>query len=76
MPQDMRYRGEYRKYVEGSSTYAVYVYGDAVKRLGKTYVCSVATTEGIEPENANSGFDLVSLYDDPSPNNIINGGDY
>jgi hypothetical protein len=72
----MNYRGLHRKYIEGSSEYTVYVYGDVVKRAGKFYVCSVSQTSGYIPEDANSGFDLLSFYEDPSPNGPVDGGTY
>jgi hypothetical protein len=52
----MNYRGKHRKYVEGSSEYAVYVYGDVVERDGISYVCNVDSTFGYIPEDTNSGF--------------------
>lgn len=70
----MLYRGFHRKYVEGTSQYAVYVYGDVVKRDGKFYVCGITQTSGYLPEDTASGFDLLSYYIDPSPNDSIDGG--
>lgn len=52
----MNYRGKHRKYVEGSSEYAVYRYGDVVERGGVSYVCNVESTRGYLPEESNSGF--------------------
>jgi len=52
----MNYRGKHRKYVEGSSEYAVYTYGDVVERGGVSYVCNVESTKGYLPEELNSGF--------------------
>jgi hypothetical protein len=72
----MNYRGLHRKYIEGSSQYTVYVYGDVVKRNGKFYVCKANQTSGYIPEDANSGFDVLSFYEDPSPNGPIDGGTY
>jgi hypothetical protein len=43
----MNYLGKHRKYVEGTSTYTVYVRGDVV------------TTSGYIPEDANSGFLII-----------------
>jgi len=54
----------------------VYVYGDVVKRNGKFYVCKADQTTGYIPEDANSGFDVLSFYEDPSPNGPIDGGTY
>ena len=70
------YRGLHRKYAEGSSEYVVYHYGDVVKRDTKFYVCDTETTSGYIPEDIGSGFTLMSLTVDPSPNDIINGGSY
>ena len=72
----MNYRGFHRKYAEGTSQYAVYVYGDVVKRDGKFYVCGITQTSGYLPEDAASGFDLLSYYIDPSPNDNIDGGQF
>lgn len=72
----MNYRGFHRKYAEGTSQYAVYVYGDVVKRDGKFYVCGITQTSGYLPEEAVSGFDLLSYYVDPSPNDNIDGGQF
>ncbi len=72
----MNYRGSHRKYVLGSSVYEVYNRGDVVKRDGKFYICSVEQTSGLLPEENNSGFDLMSYFVDPSPNDFIDGGNY
>lgn len=72
----MNYRGSHRKYMVGSSEYEVYGRGDVVKRDGKFYVCSVDRTSGYLPEETNSGFDLMSYFVDPSPNDKIDGGTY
>jgi hypothetical protein len=72
----MNYKGFHRKYTEGTSQYAVYVYGDVVKRDGEFYVCGITQTSGYLPEETASGFDLLSYYVDPSPNNNIDGGQY
>lgn len=71
---NMNYRGIHRKYVEGSSVYVVYHYGDVVKRGSKFYICKVKTTSGYIPEDADSGFEILSFYVDPSPNDSIDGG--
>lgn len=55
----MNYRGKHRKYVEGTSEYTVYLYGDVVERNGVSYVCSVEKTSGYTPEDANSGFSVL-----------------
>lgn len=55
----MNYRGKHRKYLSGSSEYAVYSYGDVVERNGVSYVCSVENTSGYIPEDTNSGFILL-----------------
>ena len=55
----MNYLGKHRKYVEGTSTYTVYVYGDVVERNGVSYVCNVETTSGYIPEDSNSGFLVI-----------------
>jgi hypothetical protein len=72
----MNYRGLHRKYLEGSSVYEVYRSGDVVKRGDKFYVCAVEETSGYLPEDMDSGFDIMSYFVDPSPNNIIDGGNY
>lgn len=56
MSNPMNYRGRHRKYVEGTSNYVVYYYGDVVERNGISYVCSVEKTQGYLPEEPNSGF--------------------
>lgn len=53
------YRGKHRKYVVGTSTYAVYKYGDIVSRNGIFYICDVESTEGYLPEDPLSGFVIV-----------------
>ena len=70
----MNYRGKHRKYVEGTSTYTVYVYGDVVERNGVSYVCNVETTSGYIPEDANSGF--LVLGDGIGLTGGIDGGSY
>ena len=70
----MNYRGAHRKYVEGTSTYTVYVYGDVVERNGVSYVCNVETTSGYIPEDANSGF--LVLGDGIGLTGGIDGGSY
>lgn len=50
------YRGNHRKYVEGTSEYAVYSYGDIVYRGGIYYVCDVPTSYGKLPNETESGF--------------------
>lgn len=72
----MNYRGQHRKYVQGSSVYETYNRGDVVKRNGKFYVCSTENTSGYLPEETDSGFDLMSYFVDPSPNDLIDGGNY
>lgn len=76
----MNYKGLHRKYIEGSSEYAVYFYGDTVERDGKTYVCSVQKTFGYLPGETGSGFDLIAFSEDPSPftglSGEIGGGTY
>ena len=76
MSTPMNYRGLHRKYQENSSEYVVYVYGDVVKRNGKFFVCAVEQTSGYIPEDTGSGFDVLSFYIDPSPNDFIDGGGY
>jgi hypothetical protein len=70
----MNYLGKHRKYVEGTSTYTVYVYGDVVERNGVSYVCSVETTSGYIPEDANSGF--LILGDGIGLTGAVDGGSY
>ena len=70
----MNYLGKHRKYVEGTSTYTVYVYGDVVERNGVSYVCTVKTTSGYIPEDANSGF--LVLGDGIGLTGGIDGGSY
>jgi len=72
----MNYRGKYRKYIIGSSEYEIYKRGDVINRDGKFYICSFDETFGNLPENVNSGFDLMSYFIDPSPNDKIDGGTY
>jgi hypothetical protein len=55
----INYLGKHRKYVEGTSTYTVYVRGDIVERNGVSYVCDAKTTSGYIPEDANSGFLVI-----------------
>jgi len=76
MANPMDYKGEHRKYVEGSSDYVVYLYGDVVKKNGKYYVCKVVQTSGYSPEEEGSGFEVLSFYSDPSPNDVIDGGKF
>jgi hypothetical protein len=81
MAANMNFRGFHRKYIEGTSKYEVYVYGDVVERNGKTYICTVPRTSGYVPEDAKSGFTLLAFYEDPSPNTggftgEIGGGTY
>jgi hypothetical protein len=59
MTNPMDYKGRHRKYVPGTSEYAVYYYGDLVERNGISYVCSVPQTFGYLPEEAESGFMIV-----------------
>ena len=68
----MNYRGTHRKYVEGTSTYTVYVYGDVVERNGVSYVCNVEKTSGYIPEDIGSGF--LVLGDGVGITDIIDGG--
>jgi len=70
----MNYRGKHRKYVEGTSEYTVYVYGDVVERNGISYVCNVETTKGYIPEDTNSGF--VVLGDGIGTQDQVDGGSY
>ena len=70
----MNYLGKHRKYVEGTSTYTVYVYGDVVERNGVSYVCNVETTSGYIPEDANSGF--LILGDGIGLTGAVDGGSY
>jgi hypothetical protein len=56
MSNPMNYRGQHRKYVEGTSQYEVYYYGDVVQRNSVSYVCKVESTKGYIPEEADSGF--------------------
>ena len=70
----MNYKGTHRKYVEGTSTYTVYVYGDVVERNGVSYVCNVEKTSGYMPEDANSGF--LALGDGVGLISPIDGGSY
>lgn len=73
----MNFRGQHRKYKEGSSEYAVYVYGDTVEREGKTYVCSVTQTLGYLPEDAGSGFELIAISESIAGlSGEIGGGTY
>ena len=51
-----KYRGKHRKYVEGTSQYAIYQYGDIVSRNSIYYVCDVDHTYGKLPEDLTSGF--------------------
>ena len=76
MTGGMNYRGVHRKYAEGSSEYVTYHYGDVVKRNTKFYVCDTDSTYGYVPEDVGSGFTLMSLTNDPSPNDLIDGGIY
>jgi hypothetical protein len=69
----MNYRGTHRKYVEGSSEYAVYYYGDVVHRNGTSYVCSVESTKGYLPEQEESGFVALGDGFGGSP---LDGGSY
>lgn len=69
----MNYRGRHRKYVEGSSDYEVYVYGDVVERNGVSYVCNVAETSGYIPEDVGSGFVVLG---DRLGTTVIEGGTY
>lgn len=50
------YRGKHRKYVVGTSQYAVYKYGDIVSRNGTFYICDVDETSGKIPGETGSGF--------------------
>ena len=50
------YRGNHRKYVEGTSEYAMYSYGDIVYRSGVYYVCDEQTAFGKLPGETGSGF--------------------
>lgn len=59
MSNPMDYRGIHRKYIEGTSDYTVYYYGDVVERNGVTYVCNVLQTFGYLPEEPQSGFAVV-----------------
>jgi hypothetical protein len=59
------YRGKHRKYVAGTSQYAVYKYGDIVSRNGIFYVCDVESTSGYLPEESKSGFVVLQA---------VNGG--
>lgn len=78
MSNPMDYRGRHRKYMEGSSQYEVYYYGDVVERNGVSYVCNVESTQGYIPEEPNSGF--VALGDGVGLTsgivNDIDGGSY
>jgi hypothetical protein len=78
------YRGKHRKYVAGTSQYAVYKYGDIVSRNGLYYVCDVETTSGYLPEDSQSGFLLmvggtgggtVNFAFSPTPPENANPGD-
>jgi hypothetical protein len=71
----MNYRGDHRKYEPNSSVYRVYAYGDVVSREGKFWICGVTQSYGYLPSESESGFTLMSLTVDPSPNpSIIDGG--
>lgn len=71
----MNYRGNHRKYEPGSSQYRIYGYGDVVTRDGKFWICGVTQSYGYLPSESDSGFTLMSLTIDPSPNpSYIDGG--
>lgn len=55
----MNYKGKHRKYIEGTSEYAVYVFGDVVERNSISYVCGVTQTSGYIPEDPDSGFIVI-----------------
>jgi hypothetical protein len=75
MTGGMAYRGDHRKYAPGSSAYEIYYYGDVVGRDGKFWVCGVTQSYGYLPSESASGFTLMSLSVDPSPNpTFIDGG--
>jgi hypothetical protein len=57
------YRGKHRKYVAGTSEYAVYKYGDIVSRNGIFYICDAETTFGFLPEEEDSGFVVIQAVD-------------
>lgn len=72
----MNYKGIHKKYIQGTSEYVTYHYGDVVKRGDNFYVCGVTFTSGYLPEDSVSGFTLMSFSADPSPNTQIDGGTY
>lgn len=59
MAAHMQYRGNHRKYIEGTSQYTEYHYGDVVRRNGVSYVCTVPRTLGYLPEESQSGFVVI-----------------
>jgi len=69
----VKYRGRHRKYIEGTSEYTVYVYGDVVERNGITYVCTAETTRGLLPEESGSGFTVIG---DGLGDDSVDGGSY
>jgi hypothetical protein len=72
----MNYRGEHRKYEPGTSVYRVYRYGDVVSRDNKFWICGITQSYGYLPSETESGFSVMSLSVDPSPNpSQIDGGD-
>lgn len=71
----MNFRGDHRKYEPGSSVYRVYNYGDVVTRDGYFWICGITQSYGYLPSESGSGFTLMSITNDPSPNpSYIDGG--
>lgn len=79
MSNPMDYRGKYRKFVEGTSNYVVYYYGDVVERNGVSYVCNLKSTQGYAPEEPNSGFVIIGDGvggGTAAPSDLLDGGSY